>query len=141
MSIVGVLTYFLEFQIKQSEKGISINKERYVMDLLEKYDKIGSSVNTPIVPLNMLGPDLNGKAINETRYQANPKESHLIHVKKTFCTLSLNSKSTPAEAEDVAAAGCCANILWIKSQLTDCDIIYENLPITIQFCTEKNKAY
>ncbi|GJZ05556.1 hypothetical protein Tco_0539349 [Tanacetum coccineum] len=139
-------------QIKQSEKGISINKERYVMDLLEKYDKIGSSVNTPIVPLNMLGPDLNGKAINETRYQANPKESHLTAVKKTFCTLSLglqypkrlgfdlkgypdsdcagcniDSKSTPAEAEDVAAAGCCANILWIKSQLTDCDIIYEKI--------------
>ncbi|GJS98133.1 hypothetical protein Tco_0819303 [Tanacetum coccineum] len=30
-----------------------------------------------------------------------------------------------AEAEYVAAAGCCANILWMKSQLTDYDIIYE----------------
>ncbi|GKF94668.1 hypothetical protein Tco_0284368 [Tanacetum coccineum] len=30
-----------------------------------------------------------------------------------------------AEAENVAAAGCCANILWMKSQLTDYDIIYE----------------
>nr|GEY50022.1 hypothetical protein [Tanacetum cinerariifolium] len=29
------------------------------------------------------------------------------------------------EAEYVAAAGCCANILWIKSQLTDYDIIYD----------------
>ncbi|GJU87113.1 hypothetical protein Tco_1294659 [Tanacetum coccineum] len=37
-----------------------------------------------------------------------------------------------AEAEYVvAAAGCCANILWIKSQLTDYDIIYEKIPI---FC-------
>ncbi|GKD74166.1 retrovirus-related pol polyprotein from transposon TNT 1-94 [Tanacetum coccineum] len=36
-----------------------------------------------------------------------------------------------AEAEYVAAAGCCANILWMKSQLIDCDIIYENVPI---FC-------
>ncbi|GKE67004.1 hypothetical protein Tco_1521165 [Tanacetum coccineum] len=26
---------------------------------------------------NKLGPDLNGKAINETQYRANPKESHL----------------------------------------------------------------
>ncbi|GKA05451.1 hypothetical protein Tco_0684571 [Tanacetum coccineum] len=30
-----------------------------------------------------------------------------------------------AEAEYVAAAGCCANILWMKSQLNDYDIIYE----------------
>ncbi|GKC41897.1 retrovirus-related pol polyprotein from transposon TNT 1-94 [Tanacetum coccineum] len=36
-----------------------------------------------------------------------------------------------AEAEYVAAAGCCANILWMKSQLTDYDIIYEKVPI---FC-------
>ncbi|GJS69984.1 hypothetical protein Tco_0702825 [Tanacetum coccineum] len=36
-----------------------------------------------------------------------------------------------AEAEYVAAAGCCANILWMKSQLADYDIIYEKIPI---FC-------
>ncbi|GJY48176.1 hypothetical protein Tco_0438132 [Tanacetum coccineum] len=35
-----------------------------------------------------------------------------------------------AEAEYVAAAGCCANILWMNSQL-DYDIIYEKVPI---FC-------
>ncbi|GKB72168.1 hypothetical protein Tco_0933580 [Tanacetum coccineum] len=53
-----------------------------------------------------------------------------------------------AEAEYVAAAGCCAIILWMKSQLTDYDIIYEKVPIfcdntvllqsqTIQFCTQE----
>ncbi|GJS18225.1 hypothetical protein Tco_0412697 [Tanacetum coccineum] len=84
-----------------------INKERYVKDMLRKYDKIGSSVNTQIVPPNMLGPDLNGKAVNESQYrgmigsrmnlttsrpdiqfstdlyarhQAKHKESHLIYV-------------------------------------------------------------
>ncbi|GKB04089.1 retrovirus-related pol polyprotein from transposon TNT 1-94 [Tanacetum coccineum] len=35
------------------------------------------------------------------------------------------------EAEYIAVAGCCANILWMKSQLTDYDIIYEKVPI---FC-------
>nr|GEU75152.1 retrovirus-related Pol polyprotein from transposon TNT 1-94 [Tanacetum cinerariifolium] len=30
-----------------------------------------------------------------------------------------------AEAKYVAAAGCCANILWMKSQLNDYDIIYK----------------
>ncbi|GJU80920.1 retrovirus-related pol polyprotein from transposon TNT 1-94 [Tanacetum coccineum] len=90
---IGVLTYFLEFKIKQSERVISINKERYVNDLPRKYDKIGSSVNTPIMPLNMLGPNLNSKAVNESQYRA----------------------MFSAEAEDIAVVGCYAIILWIKS--------------------------
>ncbi|GKD83872.1 hypothetical protein Tco_1350711 [Tanacetum coccineum] len=165
-----------------------------------------------MVPPNNLGPDLSGKAINETqyrgmigslmyltasrpdiqfstclcaRYQANPKESHLIAVKRIFrylkgtpslglwylkclgfdlkgysdsdyagCNMDRKSTSgacqllggklvcwsakkqqfvamSSAEAEYVAAAGCCANILWMKSQLTNYDIIYEKVPI---FC-------
>ncbi|GKB88225.1 hypothetical protein Tco_0960497 [Tanacetum coccineum] len=104
ISMMGVLTYFLGFQIKQSERGISINKEKDVNDLLRMYDKIDSSVNTPIMPPNMLGPDLNGNAVNE------------------------------CQNRDIAAAGYYAIILWIVNSLT---IIYDKLPITIQFCTQK----
>ncbi|GJW13679.1 hypothetical protein Tco_0017812 [Tanacetum coccineum] len=134
-----------------------------------------------MVSPNNLGPDLSGKAVNETRYkgmigslmyltasrpdiqfstylcaryQANPKESHLIAIKRIFRYLkgtsslglwypkcsgfdlkgysdsdyagyNMDRKSTSAEAEYVAAARCYANILWMKSQLTDYDIIYE----------------
>ncbi|GJW35363.1 retrovirus-related pol polyprotein from transposon TNT 1-94 [Tanacetum coccineum] len=38
-------------------------------DLLKKYDINGSLVKTPMVPLNNLGRDLNGKAVNETQYR------------------------------------------------------------------------
>ncbi|GKD43530.1 retrovirus-related pol polyprotein from transposon TNT 1-94 [Tanacetum coccineum] len=106
--------------IRQSERGILINQEKYVKDLLKKYDINGSLVKTPMVPPNNLGLDLNGKSINETqyrgmigslmylttsrpdiqfstclyaRYKVNPKESHLIAVKRIFsylkCTPSL----------------------------------------------------
>ena len=36
-----------------------------------------------------------------------------------------------AEAEYVAAASCCANVLWMKSQLSDYGIQYKMVPI---FC-------
>jgi hypothetical protein len=36
-----------------------------------------------------------------------------------------------AEAEYMAAAGCCANVLWMKSQLSDYGIQYKMVPI---FC-------
>ncbi|GJU08534.1 retrovirus-related pol polyprotein from transposon TNT 1-94 [Tanacetum coccineum] len=57
-------------------------------------------------------------------YQANPKESHLVAVKRIFRYLK-------AEAEYVVAAGCCAQVLWIKSQLANYDVLYDKVPI---FC-------
>ncbi|GJY33364.1 retrovirus-related pol polyprotein from transposon TNT 1-94 [Tanacetum coccineum] len=48
-----------------------------------------------------------------------------------YAGCNMDRKSTLAEAEYVVAAGCCANILWIKRQLTDYDIIYEKVPV---FC-------
>nr|GEZ05837.1 uncharacterized mitochondrial protein AtMg00810-like [Tanacetum cinerariifolium] len=72
--MMGILTYFLGFRIKQLYKGISINQEKYVNDLLKKYDINGSSVKTPIVTPNNLGPDLNAKAVNETQYREDVEE-------------------------------------------------------------------
>ncbi|GKC42212.1 retrovirus-related pol polyprotein from transposon TNT 1-94 [Tanacetum coccineum] len=69
-----------ESNIKQSERGISINQEKYVKDLLKKYDINGSSVKTLMVPPN-----------NLSQYQANPNESYLIAVKRFFKYL----KGTP----------------------------------------------
>ncbi|GKF86473.1 hypothetical protein Tco_0254300 [Tanacetum coccineum] len=40
-----------------------------------------------------------------------------------------------AEAEYVAAAGCYAQVLWIKSQLADYDVLYDKVPI---FCDNTN---
>ncbi|GJZ57380.1 hypothetical protein Tco_0612874 [Tanacetum coccineum] len=83
-------------------------------------------------------PDIQFSTCLCARYQANPKESYLIGVKRIFrylkggklvCWSAKKQQSvamSSAEAEYVAAAGCCANILWMKSQLTDYDIIYEN---------------
>ncbi|GKE08831.1 hypothetical protein Tco_1412382 [Tanacetum coccineum] len=92
-----------------------------------------------MVPPNMLGPNLNGKAINETQYRGMigslmcltyPKRSgfNLKGYSDSNCAgYNMDRKSTLAKAEDVVVAGCCANILWIKSHLTDYDIIYEKI--------------
>ncbi|GJY60056.1 hypothetical protein Tco_0459948 [Tanacetum coccineum] len=103
-----------------------------------------------MVPTNNLGPDLNGKDVNDTqyrgmigslmyltasrpniqfytylyaRYQANPKESHLIAIKRIFRYLKggklmywsakkqQSVAMSLAEAEYIAVAGCCANIM------------------------------
>ncbi|GJS23253.1 retrovirus-related pol polyprotein from transposon TNT 1-94 [Tanacetum coccineum] len=48
-----------------------------------------------------------------------------------YAGCNMDRKSTSAEAEYVAAVGCCASILWMKSQLSDYDIHYKMVPI---FC-------
>ncbi|GKB97369.1 retrovirus-related pol polyprotein from transposon TNT 1-94, partial [Tanacetum coccineum] len=191
MSMMGELTYFLGFQIKQDFKGISICQEKYVKDLLKKYDlAYCASMKCPMLPPNNLGPDESGVFVNETlfrgmigslmyltasrpdiqfsiclyaRYQANPKESYLVTVKRTFKYLkgtpnlglwypkgsgfdlkaysdsdytgcNLDRRSTLGVADTwrkVIAAGCYAQVLWIKSQLADYDVLYDKVPI---FC-------
>ncbi|GKC59510.1 retrovirus-related pol polyprotein from transposon TNT 1-94, partial [Tanacetum coccineum] len=70
MSMMGELTYFLGLQIKRDDKGISIYQEQYNRNLLKKYEISDSySVKTPMVPPNNLGPDLDGKPVNETSYR------------------------------------------------------------------------
>ncbi|GKA33820.1 hypothetical protein Tco_0720249, partial [Tanacetum coccineum] len=83
-----------------------------------------------------------------TKGMVNPKESHLTAVKRIFRHMKgtpnlglwypkcsdFNLKSAKKqqsiamsfdEVEYVAAARCCANILWMKSQLSDYDIKYK----------------
>ncbi|GJU29492.1 retrovirus-related pol polyprotein from transposon TNT 1-94 [Tanacetum coccineum] len=178
------------FQIKQDFKGILIFQEKYVKDLLKKYDLADSvSVECPMLPPNNLGPDESGVSVNETLfrgmlgYQANPKESHLVDVKRIssflkgtpnlglwypkgsgfdlkaysdsdYAGCNLDRKTTSgscqilggklvcwsakkqrsvvmssAEAKYVASIGCCAQVLWIKSQLAEFKVLYDKVSI------------
>ncbi|GKA72518.1 retrovirus-related pol polyprotein from transposon TNT 1-94, partial [Tanacetum coccineum] len=117
MSMIGELTYFLGLQIKQDDKGISIFQKQYTRNLLKKYEiSNSSSVETPMIPPNNLGPDLASKPVNETsymgmigslmyltatrpdiqfstflcaRYQSNLKETHLTAVKRILVYLNV----------------------------------------------------
>nr|GEU39816.1 retrovirus-related Pol polyprotein from transposon TNT 1-94 [Tanacetum cinerariifolium] len=86
---------------------------------LKQAPRACSLMETPMVPPNNLGPDLAGKPVNETLYMG------MISAKKhQSVAMSL------AKAEYVAV-GCCASIIWMKSQLSDYDFHYKMVPI---FC-------
>ncbi|GJT25034.1 hypothetical protein Tco_0894971 [Tanacetum coccineum] len=98
---------------KKSKRGISINKEKDVNDLLRIYDKIGSPVNTPIMPLNMLGPDLNSKAANESQYKG-------IIGPLMNLTASRPNIQFSTETEDIAAAGLTGGNINIECLMSAC---------------------
>ncbi|EOY19086.1 Cysteine-rich RLK (RECEPTOR-like protein kinase) 8, putative [Theobroma cacao] len=64
MSMMGELKYFLGLQIKQSEKGIFINQERYIQDMLKKFDMLKlKPICTLMSPSTKLDADKKGKVL------------------------------------------------------------------------------
>nr|GEV89424.1 retrovirus-related Pol polyprotein from transposon TNT 1-94 [Tanacetum cinerariifolium] len=77
-------------------------------------------VKTPIVPPNNLEPDLNGKSINETQYRANPKESHLIDVKRIFKYLKGKAPQVAIFCDDTSAIAISNNpVLHLRTKHID----------------------
>ncbi|WVZ83182.1 LOW QUALITY PROTEIN: hypothetical protein U9M48_030353 [Paspalum notatum var. saurae] len=110
MSMIGELSFFLGFQIKQLKEGTFIYQEKYCKDLLKKFKMEDcKSATTPIPLKAKLHPDPTGKKVDIkeyrsmigsllylcasrpdimfsvclcARYQADPKESHRSAVQR-----------------------------------------------------------
>jgi hypothetical protein len=113
MSMMGELKFFLGFEVRQLRGGIFINQSKYTQDMLKRF-KMDSEVNgskTPMPTNVTLDLDPNGSKVDQklyrsmissllylcasrpnimlsvgiyARYQAAPKESHLMAVKRVF---------------------------------------------------------
>ncbi|GJS89882.1 putative ribonuclease H-like domain-containing protein [Tanacetum coccineum] len=227
MSSMGELTFFLGLQVKQKEDGIFISQDKYVAEILKKFDFANvKTASTPIEtqkPLvkdeeasdvdvhlyrSMIGslmyltasrPDIMFAVCACSRFQVTPKSSHLSAVKRIFRYLkgkpklglwypkvssfdlesysdsdyagvNLDRKSTiggcqflgrrliswqckkqtivatsTTEAEYVAAASCCGQVLWIQNQMLDYGFNFMNTKIYIDnestICIVKNPVY
>ncbi|GJR03133.1 putative ribonuclease H-like domain-containing protein [Tanacetum coccineum] len=181
MSSMGELTFFLGLQVKQNKGGIFISQDKYVAEILKKFDLV--NVKAAITPMETklpltkdeehLIPDIMYAVCVCSRFQVTPKTSHLNAVKRIFKYLkgkphlglwyprespfdleafsdsdyggsNLDRKSTTGgcqflgqrliswqckkqtivatsttEAEYVAAANCCGQVLWVQNQLLD----------------------
>ncbi|KAL8157708.1 hypothetical protein AgCh_002420 [Apium graveolens] len=119
MSMMGELTYFLGLQVKQVSGGIFISQTKYIYDLLKKFDLMDcSSAKTlmatatklelnkaeksvdissyrgmvdSLLYLTASRPDIMFSTCLCARFQADPKESHLVAIKRIFTYL----KGTP----------------------------------------------
>ncbi|GJX51077.1 putative ribonuclease H-like domain-containing protein, partial [Tanacetum coccineum] len=227
MSSMGELTFFLGLQVKQNKEGIFISQDKYVADMLKKFDLV--NVKAAITPMetklpltkdeeafdvdvhlyrSMIGslmyltasrPDIMYAVCVCSRFQVTPKTSHLNAVKRIFKYLkgkptlglwyprdspldleafsdsdyggsNLDRKSTTGgcqflgqrliswqckkqtivatsttEAEYVAAAHCCGQVLWVQNQLLDYGFNFMNTKIHIDnestICIVKNPVY
>ena len=59
MSMVGELSYFLGFQIKQLEEGMFLSQEKYAKNLVKKFGMdTAKSYRTPISPSTKITKDV-----------------------------------------------------------------------------------
>ncbi|KAI3774030.1 hypothetical protein L1987_48573 [Smallanthus sonchifolius] len=188
MSNMGELLFFLGLQVSQREDGIYLHQTKYVHDILSKYKmNVSSTYGTPIPVNHGLHPDKDGKDVDSrlyhgmigslmyltasrpdiifavclcSRFQSQPKESHMIAVKRIFRYLkgkprlglwyskqqsfdfkaytdsdyggcNLDRKSTSGGSEYIAAASGCSQILWIQQQLRDYGLNFTGTPLFI----------
>ncbi|GJU96011.1 retrovirus-related pol polyprotein from transposon TNT 1-94 [Tanacetum coccineum] len=130
MSMMGQMSFFLGLQISQSPKGIFLNKSKYASEIIKKYGLLTSdSVDTPMVEKNKLDKDLQGTPVNATLYRACDKLVRWSSKKKKNTTIS------STEAEYITLSGCCAQILWMRSQLIAYGFQFNKIPL---YCDNKS---
>jgi hypothetical protein len=110
MSMMGELTYFLRFQVKQHKDGTFISQTKYTQDLPKKYGmKDAKPAKMPMGTDGHLDLDKGGKSVDQkaywsmigsllylcasrpdimlsvcmcARFQSDPKECHLVAMKR-----------------------------------------------------------
>ncbi|GJS52987.1 putative ribonuclease H-like domain-containing protein [Tanacetum coccineum] len=192
---LGELTFFFGLQVKQNKTGIFISQDKYVAEILKKFDLV--NVKTAITPIETKVALTNDEEAVDV--DVTPKTSHLNAMKRIFRYLkgkphlgiwyhrespfdleafsnsdyggsNLDMKSTKGgcqflgqrliswqckkqtivatsttEAEYVATANCCGQVLWVQNQLLDYGFNFMNTKIHIDnestICIVKNPMY
>ncbi|XP_071722309.1 uncharacterized mitochondrial protein AtMg00810-like, partial [Rutidosis leptorrhynchoides] len=71
MSMVGELSYFLGFQIKQCKDGTSISQEKYAKNLVKKFGlETAKPMRTPMGTNDHLSEDIEGEDADPTLYRS-----------------------------------------------------------------------
>ncbi|GJW36850.1 putative ribonuclease H-like domain-containing protein [Tanacetum coccineum] len=85
MSSIGELTFFLGLQVNKKDDGIFISQDKYVADILKKFDfATVKTASTPIETNKALLKDEECAVYACVRFQVTPKVSHLHAVKRIF---------------------------------------------------------
>jgi hypothetical protein len=70
MSMMGELTYFLGFQVKQLKEGTFLSQTKYIQDIIKKFGtKYAKPAKTPMETDGHLDLNAGGKSVDQKVYQ------------------------------------------------------------------------
>nr|GEU72724.1 hypothetical protein [Tanacetum cinerariifolium] len=162
MSMMCKISFFSGLQISQSPKGIFINQLKYTLESLNKYGfNSCDPVDTLMVEKSKLDEDKEGKTVDPSHYRG--MISTLLYLTASIpdlqfaiCMCARTSGSmqflgdrlvswsskrqksaaiSSTEAEYIALSSCCAQVLWMRSQLTDYGLGFNKI---LMYCDNKS---
>ncbi|GKA61366.1 putative ribonuclease H-like domain-containing protein [Tanacetum coccineum] len=168
MSSMGELTFFLGLQVQQKEDGIFTSQDKYLAEILKKFDfATVKTASTPIETNKALVKDEEAEAVDVHLYRsmigslmylttfrpdimfavcACARDSTFdleAFSDSDYAGASLDIKSTTGEY--VAAAHCYGQVLWIQNQMLDYGFNFMNTKIYIDnestICIVKNPVF
>ncbi|GJR82084.1 retrovirus-related pol polyprotein from transposon TNT 1-94 [Tanacetum coccineum] len=126
-------------QISQSPRGIFLNQSKYALESLKKYGMESSDpIDTPMAKptekhLHATLITRVAKILDEALLDVcNYWETDLLACHQKGRKIAAISST---EAEYIAMSGCCAQILWMRSQLTDYGLGFNKI---LMFCDNKS---
>ncbi|GJR97683.1 retrovirus-related pol polyprotein from transposon TNT 1-94 [Tanacetum coccineum] len=157
MSMMVKISFFLGLQISQSPRGIFINQSKYALESLKNMAKptekhlhavkrifkyLRGTVNRRLwypkdssIALTAYA-DTNHAGCQDTRRSTSRSMQLLGYMLVSW--LSKRQKSaaiSSTEAEYIAISGYCAQVLWMRSQLTDYGLGFNKIPM---YCDNKS---
>nr|GEU59694.1 hypothetical protein [Tanacetum cinerariifolium]GEV09343.1 hypothetical protein [Tanacetum cinerariifolium] len=159
MSIMGQISLFLGLQLSQSPRGIFINQSKFALEILKKFGMDSCDpVDTPMVDRLKLDEDPLRILVDQNRfrsmvgsliYASRPDHVFIVcmctrgtinwgiwYSKDTAMALTTYADADHAGCQDtrrkakcVAMSGCCAQILWMRSQLSDYGFAFNKIPL------------
>ncbi|GKA42688.1 retrovirus-related pol polyprotein from transposon TNT 1-94 [Tanacetum coccineum] len=170
MSSMGEITFFLGLQVKQKEDGIFISQDKYVAEILKKFDFASvMTASTPIETQKPLVKDEEATDVDTHLYRSmigslmylttsRPDIMFAVYACSRVSSFNLEAysdndytgpnldkKSTTEEAEYVVAANCYGQVLWIQNQMLDYGFNFMNTKIYIDnestICIVKNPLF
>ncbi|GJT96508.1 hypothetical protein Tco_1092026 [Tanacetum coccineum] len=125
--------FLLKLQISQSPRGIFLNQSNYALEIIKKYGmETSDPMDTPMdscIALTAFA-DADHAGCQDTR-RSKSGSMQLFCDRSVSCS-SKKQKSTTissTEAEYIALSGCCAQILWMRSQLTNYGLRFNKIPL------------
>nr|GEZ18740.1 retrotransposon protein, putative, unclassified [Tanacetum cinerariifolium]GFA20239.1 retrotransposon protein, putative, unclassified [Tanacetum cinerariifolium] len=118
-------------------------KSKYALESLKKYGfESCDPVDTPMVEKSKLDEDREGKAVDPSHYlgmigtllyliASRPDLQFAI----CMCARQKSAAISSTEAEYIALSGCCAQILWMRSQLSDYGLAFNKI---LMYCDNKS---
>nr|GEW01744.1 hypothetical protein [Tanacetum cinerariifolium] len=129
-------------KVLQKEDGIFLSQDKYVGDILKKFGYSDArSSNTPMDKENPWGKDGTGKDVDLHLYRSMIGSLMYLTASRPDIMFATIVATSTTEAEYVAAASCCGQVLWIQNQLLDYGDCFEKKLISVDHIhTDENVA-